>query len=338
MEDYDMPGPPSDGSAYSDAPEKADSVRKFCSDVYALRMSKTVRMVFSIAIVVLSFVFTSATENTVPRFMFCGGILSLCGAAFTMGVIKKNRNSGVFQLLFWRAFCDFFVGLRFVLVFDLNRMVCGSRECLISPVSIGNSTTIGTNTTAVIDHTNFEHLCGSQAAFLEFFEIASEMWFFCIALNMYYSLMNPFASTKAMMKRYHILVWTVSLCFALPLGIVENLYGYWYIDEDIDNSAICWMKSHDTFAPDSQYDYIWYMFLLPVLFVYFFAIVVMFVAFYRLQRGMSETLLHKMKALVINTVNVAVFIMFWTFWSIFYGLSLTLSSNAGGGWTVRVRV
>jgi hypothetical protein len=77
------------------------------------------------------------------------------------------------------------------------------------------------------------------------------------------------------------------------------------------------------------------MFLIPVLVVYFFAIAVMIIAFYRLQRGLSETLLNKMKALVINSVNVAVFIMFWTLWAIFYGLSLLLTVNAGGRWTVR---
>jgi hypothetical protein len=250
FEDYDMPGPMSELSVYSDVegPSSIENMRRCCSFFYMLRMSKTLRNAALLTVVVATYVATALTDDTVTRFMFSGGVLSLIGAAFTMGVIGKGRNSGVFQLLFWRAFCDFFVGLRFVLVFDLNRMVCGSRECVMSSAGFTNSSSGFTNSssgftnsssgftnstssnstlTGNMDIFQYEDLCGSQAAFLEFFEIASEMWFLCIALNMYISLMNPFASTKVMMKRYHMLVWSTSLAFCIPFGVMKGLAGFW---------------------------------------------------------------------------------------------------------------
>lgn len=41
-----------------------------------------------------------------------------------------------------------------------------------------------------------EALCGFPSAMFEFFSIASEAWFLCNGLDLYYSVTNPFSSLK----------------------------------------------------------------------------------------------------------------------------------------------
>jgi len=47
------------------------------------------------------------------------------------------------------------------------------------------------------DYANDVGRCAIPSAFMEFFEIASEAWFFCLAIDLATSLSNPFSSFKS---------------------------------------------------------------------------------------------------------------------------------------------
>jgi hypothetical protein len=149
--------------------------------------------------------------------------------------------------------------------------------------------------------------CGFASAFLEFFEIASELWFACVAYDILASLVNPFSNTNNRMWKYHVFVWSISLAFALPTWIMPDVHGYWYVANSVDNTAICWIKAHK----GSVSPYIYFLFYIPLLLVYIFAIVCVNVAYSRLRNGISNTLIHRMRALVVNALNVIIYIFYW---------------------------
>ncbi|RYH29826.1 hypothetical protein EON65_07190 [archaeon] len=41
------------------------------------------------------------------------------------------------------------------------------------------------------------NLCGFPGAVLQFFMVASEMWFLCNGIDLFYSITNPFSSFKS---------------------------------------------------------------------------------------------------------------------------------------------
>lgn len=64
--------------------------------------------------------------------------------------------------------------------------------------------------TPIIDHTEDDrgiyNNCAAPSGMIEFFELASEMWFFCVAFDLAVSITNPFSSFKARSHRHwHIL-------------------------------------------------------------------------------------------------------------------------------------
>lgn len=48
----------------------------------------------------------------------------------------------------------------------------------------------------VDDQDIFTH-CAAPSGMIQFFELASEMWFFCVAFDLAVSITNPFSSFKA---------------------------------------------------------------------------------------------------------------------------------------------
>ena len=116
--------------------------------------------------------------------------------------IIANKRDGM-HLLFWRAFADLGVAVRFVTTYSLNEIACGHASCYLptgwqflskqcKTILILINLNLFTD-----DQTLFVANCGFPSAFLEFFEIASEMWFLCIAIDLWKSLINPFSSTSS---------------------------------------------------------------------------------------------------------------------------------------------
>lgn len=146
---------------------------------------------------------------------------------------------------------------------------------------------------------------------LQFFMVASEMWFLCNAIDLYFSITNPFSSFNIRIKYYHIVVWTMALCVSLfPLALSSTshqVYGFWYVNYNIEDSNICWLKT----GADKLGFSVWALFLVPLAIFYIICLVSLMVAWTRLRKGLPRTFLPKMKLLVTNTINVFVLALFW---------------------------
>jgi hypothetical protein len=271
--------------------------------------SKRSRLFTVAAIFVIGFVADLGTSRTTD-YMISGGAIGVFFSTTVMCLsLHRYRD---FQLLFWRSFADFGVALRFVLTKELNQLACHSDYCHTNgkcAVKVSAITSHQFNELLVLLLAAYPlvEYCGFPSAFLEFFEIASELWFGCVAYDILASLVDPFSSTKNRMWMYHVFVWTISLAFAVPTWVFESVHGYWYIANGVDNTAICWIKAHKNHIST----YIYVMFYIPLLLVYLFAVNSVFVAYQRLRNGISNTLIHRMRALVVNALTVSLYLLYW---------------------------
>jgi hypothetical protein len=87
------------------------------------------------------------------------------------------------SLLFFRALCDMGIGIRFVCNGYFNQALCGDSRCHIDDDEVGSNEDVFQN-------------CAAPAGMIEFFELASEAWFFCLAFDLAVSITNPFSSFK----------------------------------------------------------------------------------------------------------------------------------------------
>lgn len=122
------------------------------------------------------------------------------------------------------------------------------------------------------------------------------------------------------MFSYHTFVWTVALMFAcLPLisRHRDRIFGFWYVNPDMDVSAVCWIKvdKNSLSLP------IWVLFFIPLLVIYSVCCISLVIAYARLKRGITRTFLPRMKLLVTNTANVIVLILYWFVLVFFYSFA-----------------
>lgn len=100
------------------------------------------------------------------------------------------RRQGAMKLLLWRSVSDLGVAVRFIATYQFNNYICGKDDCSSFMKPYPGSVDDDNYTLAL------HNSCGFPSAFFEFFEIASEVWFLCIAIDLWISIMNPFSSTK----------------------------------------------------------------------------------------------------------------------------------------------
>lgn len=124
-------------------------------------------------------------------------------------------------------------------------------------------------------------------------------------------------STFYRLKQYHLLVWSLSLFLALLAGLLPNAHGYYNGVEQIQgrNEAICWVT--DTYSNI----YPIFIYYVPLALIYTWSIGTMIIAYHRLSVGISQTLAHRIKALVVNSINIFVNLAYWLFVSILYFLA-----------------
>ena len=134
-------------------------------------------------------------------------------------------------------------------------------------------------------------------------------------------------------NNYHIIVWGTSALFALVNGLCAQVYGFWSVNGSADNTAICWI--HLTKSPTLTV-YPWLMFYIPLFFVFSFAVGVLVVAYRRLRKGISQTMMHRLKALVSNSINVAVYMIYWFVVFIFYILAFELPNSNRAEWCLKI--
>jgi hypothetical protein len=134
------------------------------------------------------------------------------------------------------------------------------------------------------------------------------------------------------MPTYHLIVWTVSFAFAVPTGLINSINGYWFIANDVDNTAICWIAAHKgSLSPN-----VYIMFYIPLIMVYIVASISLVVAYRKLRHGISSTIIHRMKALVTNGINVIVYMLYWGLLGLLLLLAYAVSNPDGERWLLRI--
>ena len=88
-----------------------------------------------------------------------------------------------FDLLVIRSACDFGLAIRFMFEPYIGDQVCGYRTCYYNGIDDFNSQ-------------QSQNQCAFPTAVMEFFEISSEAWFLCLALEFSISLSDPFSTFK----------------------------------------------------------------------------------------------------------------------------------------------
>ena len=58
--------------------------------------------------------------------------------------------------------------------------------------------------------------------YFRIFEICSEAWFLCIAIDLYLTMTDPFSTFENRMKYYHIFSWGLGLTFAIPVLVLKG--------------------------------------------------------------------------------------------------------------------
>jgi hypothetical protein len=134
------------------------------------------------------------------------------------------------------------------------------------------------------------------------------------------------------MPTYHVVVWTISSVFALPTGFLNNINGFWFIANNVDNTAICWIGAHrGSLSPN-----VYLLFYIPLILVYIVASISLVVAYRKLRHGISSTIIHRMKALVTNGINVIVYMVYWGLLAALLLLAYVINNDNGERWVLRI--
>jgi hypothetical protein len=127
------------------------------------------------------------------------------------------------------------------------------------------------------------------------------------------------------MPTYHVFAWFGSLIFAIPTLIFQSAHKFWAINPNSDNTAFCWVES------DFHSPYSWTLFYMPLFLIYVSALAILVSSFMRLRHGISRTFIHRLKALIVNTVNVLVSSFYWLLVMFMLGLSKSSGNNMSNG-------
>jgi len=239
------------------------------------------------------------------------GAISACVVIIGITVTPEVEQNSSLILLYWRAICDMGLGVRFLTYHLWNLYTCGQFQChIVNPDG---------------SYTSYQDRCNLPSAVLEFFELASEGWFICLAIDLAITISNPFSAFSDRLRKYHAWAWIFGLTMALILGISDDLHGFWYVTPEIDNNTFCWIKSHRSTSINFRP---FVMFYIPLVTVYFYAMSTLVVAFSRLQNGISKTFQHRVKVLILNSINITVYILYWSVLLLIYALVNDVSVNS----------
>ena len=239
------------------------------------------------------------SENYYP---IAGGVVGfLCSAVVIVEYLRNQHYRGPpLALLFWRSVADFGLAVRFVATPGFNLLICDKEFC---------------NFTLWL---NKERNCLFASAMFEFFEISSEMWFLCVAIDLFLTMTRPFSKFEDRLKYYHIFSWGAGLAFAIPTGLIDTIGGFWYVADRKDGSVIssetfCWLQIEPSKYNTQVLSWKpWVMFYVPLVLSYFFSMSVLYSAFRRLKTGVTFTFIHRLKVLFINSINMSTHILYWT--------------------------
>jgi len=252
-------------------------------------------------------------QNDTDGYFFAGGILGAVssGVVLVSYLLHPSRRTPSMSLLSFRALCDMGIGFRFVFNGYFNQNLCGDSHCDIDDDEVGGSDELYRN-------------CSAPSGMIEFFELASEAWFFCLAFDLAVSITNPFSSFSQRMKYYHVVCWGFGLGMALILSLTRGLHGFWYVDESVDTTAICWIKSRK----DGRLNFRTFVFLyIPLVVVYVYCLRVLSGAYSHLRKGISKTFQHRVRVLVMNSINIGIYMLYWAVLGVMYAFAYAFSEK-----------
>jgi hypothetical protein len=197
---------------------------------------------------VLGLILSITLWNTIEGHMITGGLISLIScltivASYLMIIPWRKHPS---TMVLYRAITNIFFSLAVIFM-------------------------------AVGYHINEDAPCGGYPEFFHFFLLASEGWLTTIALDLYYSLTNPFTSYKVNMRRYHGLVWFLSFT------ITFALYNQPSCQARVQG-GLCWLRINS--VRDSC---LWGYYFFWIICMYGFQFTALLFAYQRLKKGLPIT-------------------------------------------------
>lgn len=119
--------------------------------------------------------------------------------------------------------------------------------------------------------------CQTFAVFTQFSVLSGECWLTTIALDLVYSLTNPFISYKSNLKKYHIMVWVFTGLLTFIFYCNTSCQGQF-------DQGICWVNITSTNSPC-----LWGYFLFWIVCMYAYQIYASVYAYLRLKKGLPTT-------------------------------------------------
>ena len=195
-------------------------------------------------------------------------------------------------LIYWKMVADFLLAI--VAMFSQAG----------SPSGLSDNTTQH-NTTDTSD----KKCPMDTAMWVQFCLLSSETWFFVMALDLFFSLRNPFTSYKKKYPRYHVVCWGMAFISMIILW-KNGLNG-------TSTADICWVID-DTFDDNDNYNSVWVRNRNAILFLYMWmviyfvvSIVVYFMTVCRINGGLRSTYKSRRHVLERTSKTLLIFMFYW---------------------------
>ncbi|TMW63240.1 hypothetical protein Poli38472_002181 [Pythium oligandrum] len=264
-----------------------------------------------------STVILADNKSDVSVGLVSGSILTIvsCSAVLYTFATRPAWQKHPNPIIFFRSLCD--MALVFVLlVTEIYK--CAGGDCLKDLR---------------------DNECKTTAGLTQLFLWASESWFFVMAIDMFYSLKSPFTDYKRNVRRYHVFVWASALLTAILLVAIPDYAG-------ASEFGYCWTASKSKIALDYNDSsdptndkkagnlwklnfQSWILFYIWLIFFWIYAISVIYVAWTRLNSGLSETLRMRLRVLHSVTIYVIAIIIYWGITFVVYVPYLVKGDNPG---------
>jgi hypothetical protein len=98
------------------------------------------------------------------------------------------------------------------------------------------------------------------------------------------------------------------------LNFWREVYGFWYVSEYHDESAICWLKVTNVNRLGIP---LWFLFFIPLL-ICFFGFVAVIMVYLQLSKGLSKHFLPKLQVIAGNSINVVATTIYWFLFFLLY--------------------
>lgn len=240
--------------------------------------------------------------------------------------LKDDMNPPI-AIFYWRAICDIILGLRFTALH------------YVSNESIKNSN--------LYDDSQFLNTVLVSSAWLQFAEMASELWSVCAPIELYLSIKNPFQTFKSRLKYYHLFVWSTSTITAIIVGTQQSIAGVFIpgslgLNGGVSNEYYTLKNIHDYvnnqyitttdlqaiageglfwIPADIKASYPWLFLYTEVIIIGLASIYAIYIGFLRFKSGNALTIRHRLNAIVLNFIYIQWNAIYWLILAIFFSIS-----------------